>query len=113
MNIMAAEIKDIGFDVAPPSMECNDPNCPFHGSLSVRGQPIDGVVATVKMNKTVVVERNYLRFVKKYERYEKRSSRYSAHAPACLGLKAGDRVTIAECRPLSKTVSFVVIEKKE
>ncbi len=110
---MAAESKDIGFDVKSPSSECTDPNCPFHGSLSVRGQTIDGVVATVKMNKTVVVERNYLRYVQKYERYEKRSSRYSAHAPACLGLKAGDRVTIAECRPISKTVSFVVIEKKE
>ena len=110
---MAAEIKDIGFDVVPPTLECNDPNCPFHGSLSVMGQTIDGVVATVKMNKTVVVERNYIRYVQKYERYEKRSSRYSAHAPACLGLKVGDRVTIAECRPISKTVSYVVIEKKE
>ena len=113
MKKMASEVKDIGFDVVSPALECNAPNCPFHGSLSVRGQTIDGVVATVKMNKTVVVERNYLRFVKKYERYEKRSSRYAAHAPACLGLKAGDRVTIAECRPISKTVSFVVIEKKE
>jgi small subunit ribosomal protein S17 len=110
---MAAEIKDIGFDVVPPTAECSDPNCPFHGSLRVRGQTIDGVVATVKMNKTVVVERNYLRYMHKYERYEKRSNRYSAHAPACLGLKVGDRVTIAECRPISKTVSFVVIEKKE
>ena len=113
MKKMAAEIKDIGFDVVPPTLECNDPNCPFHGSLSVRGQTIDGVVATVKMNKTVVVERNYIRYVQIYERYEKRSSRYSAHAPACLGLKVGDRVTIAECRPISKTVSYVVIEKKE
>ena len=110
---MTAEIKDIGIDVVPPTSECNDPNSPFHGSLPVRGQTIDGVVATVKMNKTVVVERNYLKYQQKYERYEKRSSRYSAHAPACLGLKVGDRVRIAECRPLSKTVSFVVIEKKE
>ncbi len=110
---MTAEIKDIGIDVVPPKAECNDPNCPFHGSLSVRGQIIDGVVATVKMNKTAVVERNYLRYQPKYERYEKRSNRYSAHAPTCLGLKAGDRVRIAECRPISKTVSFVVIEKVE
>ena len=26
-------------------------------------------------------------------------------------LKEGDRVRIAECRPISKTVSFVVVEK--
>jgi len=110
---MTAEIRDIGIDVKAPSGVCNDPNCPFHGSLSVRGQTIDGVVATVKMNKTVVVERNYLKYQNKYERFEKRSNRYTAHAPACLGLKAGDRVTIMECRPIAKTVSFVVVEKKE
>ena len=110
---MTAKIKDIGFDVVPPTSECNDPNCPFHGTLSVRGQTIDGVVATVRMNKTVVVERNYMRYIEKYERYEKKSSRYVAHAAPCLGLKVGDRVTIAECRPLAKTVSFAVIEKKE
>ena len=110
---MTAKVKDIGIDVVPPTRECNDPNGPFHGSLPVRGQTIDGVVATVKMNKTVVVERSSLRYVKKYERYEKTSNRYSAHAAPCLGLKVGDRVKIAECRPLAKTVSFVVIEKKE
>ncbi|MDR0523287.1 MAG: 30S ribosomal protein S17 [Candidatus Methanoplasma sp.] len=110
---MASKVRDIGLDVTPPSSECGDPNCPFHGSLSVRGQIIDGVVATVKMNKTVIVERNYLKYQKKYERYEKRSSRYPSHAAPCLGLKVGDRVRISECRPISKTVSFVVIEKRE
>ncbi len=110
---MTAEIRNIGIDVAAPKGECDDPNCPFHGTLPVRGQIIDGVVSTVKMNKTVVVERQFMKYMNKYERYEKRSSRYSAHAPACLGIKAGDRVRIAECRPLSKTVSYVVIEKVE
>lgn len=110
---MTAKIKDIGIDVVPPTSECTDINCPFHGSLSVRGQTIDGVVATVRMGKTVVVERNYLKYMQKYERYEKRSSRYVAHAAPCLGLKVGDKVTIMECRPISKTVSFAVIEKKE
>ncbi|MBQ7621081.1 MAG: 30S ribosomal protein S17, partial [Candidatus Methanomethylophilaceae archaeon] len=36
-----------------------------------------------------------------------------AHASPCLGLKVGDKVTIAECRPLAKTETFVVIDKKE
>lgn len=110
---MTAEIRNIGIDVAAPKGECDDPNCPFHGTLPVRGQIIDGVVSTVKMKKTVVVERQFMKYMNKYERYEKRSSRYSAHAPACLGIKAGDRVRIAECRPLSKTVAYVVIEKVE
>ena len=110
---MATKVRDIGIGVNPPQAECNDPNCPFHGSLSVRGQIIEGVVASIKMDKTVVVERNYLKYHEKYERYEKRSNRYSAHASPCLGLKVGDRVKIAECRPLSKTVSFVIVEKRE
>ena len=109
---MVAKVKDIGMDVKPPEAECNDINCPFHGSLPVRGQVIEGTVVSVKMNRTAVVERKYLRYQKKYERYEKRTSRYSVHAPACFELKAGDHVTVMECRPLSKTVAFVVIEKR-
>jgi small subunit ribosomal protein S17 len=51
--------------------------------------------------------------MKKYERYEKRTRRYSAHLPSCIGgVAAGDRVRIMECRPLSKTIKFCVIEKE-
>lgn len=107
-----AKIRDIGIDVNPPKSECDDVNCPFHGKLAVRGQTIDGSVVTVKMDRTVVVERDYLKYQKKYERYEKRTNRYSVHAPACLELKVGDNVRIMECRPLSKTVSFVAVEKR-
>lgn len=110
---MTAKARNIGIKVNAPEGECNDPYCPFHGTLSVRGQTITGVVATVKMNRTVIVERDYLKYVDKYERYEKRSARYAAHAAPCLGLKAGDSVTIMECRPLSKTVAFAVIGKQK
>ena len=67
---MTADIRNIGIDVAAPKGECDDPNCPFHGTLPVRGQIIDGVVSTVKMNKTVVVERQFMKYMNKYERYE-------------------------------------------
>jgi small subunit ribosomal protein S17 len=109
---MAAKIKDIGIDVNPPAGECSDKNCPFHGNLPIRRQIIEETVVSVKMDRTAVVERKYLKYQKKYERYEKRTSKYPAHAPACLDLKVGDRVTMMECRPISKTVSFVVVEKK-
>ncbi len=33
-----------------------------------------------------------------------------AYLPTCMDVKEGDEVKIAECRPLSKTISFVVIE---
>ena len=113
MNSMTAGIRNIGINVNPPKAECNDPNCPFHGSLKVRGQIIDGKVTSVRMDKTAVVEKNYLKYQDKYERYEKRTSKYMVHAPSCFDLKVGDEVKIMECRPISKTVSFVVIEKSE
>ncbi len=104
---------DIGINVKPPKKTCNDEKCPFHGHLKVRGQIIEGVVVSNKMKNTVVVLREYLRYLRKFERYEKRRSRIFAHCPSCLDVKVGDRVRIMECRPLSKGKSFVVIEKLE
>jgi small subunit ribosomal protein S17 len=81
--------------------------------LPVRGRILDGVVVTAKMDKTVVVEREYLQFSPKFVRYERRRSHIPSHNPPCIDAKEGERVRIAECRPLSKTVSFVVVEKLE
>jgi len=106
------EARDIGVDVAPPTERCSDEYCPFHGTLPVRGAVIDGIIVSAKMQSTVVVQREYTRFIPKWERYEKRTSRYLAHMPPCFKLKEGDNVRIMECRPLSKKVSFVVIERR-
>ena len=84
--------KNIGLNVAVPEKDCDDVNCPFHGSLSVRGQVITGKVVSERMQGTVVVERNFLHKVQKYD------------------AKIGDEVKIAECRPLNKTTSYVVVE---
>jgi small subunit ribosomal protein S17 len=100
----------IGLNVTEPEEACSDQHCPFHGSLAVRGQTLEGTVASTAMEKTVVVEREYDVRVPKYDRYMKRRSRIPAHAPPCLGLSEGDRVRIAETRPLSKTKSHVVVE---
>lgn len=104
--------KDIGIDVRKPEIECEDVNCPFHGLLPVRGQVLEGKVVSDKTPKTVVVLRSYFKRIKKYERYEKRKSKIHAHNPLCINAKIGDLVKIAECRPLSKTKSFVVVEKR-
>lgn len=96
-----------------PRKTCEDTNCPFHGELSVRGRVLQGVVVSAKMDKTVVVERNYLSYIQKYKRYERRRSRIPSHNPPCIDVKEGDHVTIAESRPISKTVTFVVVEKIE
>ncbi len=96
-----------------PRKTCNDSDCPFHGSLSVRGRVIDGTAVSVKMDKTVVVRRDYLNYVQKLKRYERRRSHILAHTPPCIDVKEDDRVKVAECRPISKSVSFVVVEKLE
>jgi small subunit ribosomal protein S17 len=107
-----AKARDIGVDVTPPQQECSDPHCPFHGGFSVRGQIIDGQVMSTRMERSARIQREYLRYIPKFERYEKRTSTYTAHAPPCLDVQVGDLVKIMECRPLSKTKSFVVIEAK-
>ena len=103
--------RNIGLNVKSPVESCNDKDCPFHGSLSVRGHIITGVVSSTKMQKTVQVKKEHMHYLPKYERYEKRTSAYAAHCPPCIKTKVGDNVRIAECRPLSKTTSFVIIEK--
>lgn len=96
-----------------PRKSCEDRNCPFHGTLAVRGRVLDGMVVSSKMDKTVIVQREYLQFTSKFVRYERRRSHIPSHNPPCLDAKEGERVKIVECRPISKTVSFVVVEKLE
>jgi small subunit ribosomal protein S17 len=103
-------MRDIGLDVSAPQKACDDPKCPFHGSLSVRGQVFDCTVVSDKMVNTVVVKREFEKRVGKFERFEKRRSKIHAHNPPCINAKAGERVRIAECRPLSKTKSYVIVE---
>lgn len=103
--------RNIGINVKPPEESCEDKYCPFHGTLSVRGQIITGRVSSAKMDNSILVKREYMKYVPKFERYERRTSTYAAHCPPCLNIKTGDRVRIGECKPLSKTISFVAIEK--
>ncbi len=104
--------RDVGIDVPVPEKSCTDLKCPFHGRLSVRGQTLEGVVVSTAMQNTVVIERKSLRFIRKYQRYEKRTHRMNVHAPPCLGLQIGHRVLAMECRPLGKTVHFVAIHNQ-
>lgn len=91
---------------------CNDDNCPFHGKLKVRGRNLSGTIISSKMRKTAsfVLERR--EFIRKYQRYQKKLTKLKVHNPECISASEGDRVTIAECRPLSKTKKFVIIRKE-
>lgn len=87
-----------------------DKKCPFTGNVAIRGRILKGVVASTKMNRTIVLRRDYLRYVTKYRRYEKRHKTVAAHCSPAFRVKEGDVVTVGQCRPLSKTVRFNVLK---
>jgi small subunit ribosomal protein S17 len=107
-------LRNIGIAVAAPKREPapGDLLNPFNGSLPVRGSIIVGTIVSAKMQHTAIVEKQHERLVAKYERIEKRTRRYPAHVPSNIDVAEGDEVVIAECRPISKTVSFVVVENR-
>ena len=98
-------------DIKAPSAKCSDVKCPFHGNLSVRGRTFVGKVVSAKMSKTVNIEWDRRIYVPKYERYLKKRTRLKAHNPDCISAKENDMVKIMECRPLSKTKKFTIVEK--
>lgn len=103
--------KNIGLEVKVPEKECNSDKCPFHGKLTVRGRVFKGIVVSDKANNTSVVQWDYFSYVPKYERYERKKTKVLAHNPECIDAQKGDNVKIAECRPISKKKSFVIVEK--
>ena len=76
--------------------------------LSTRGRTFTGIVISDKMTRTVTVEWERRKFIKKFERYEKRRTRIKAHNPDEINAEKGDTVMIEETRPISKTKNFLV-----
>ena len=105
----AKKARTIGLAVSPPETACDDRACPWHGSLPVRGRTFTGTVRSAKAQHSAVVEWPFIRYVAKYDRSMRQSSRVVAHNPACIHAREGETVVIAECRPLSKTKHFVVV----
>ncbi len=92
-----------------PNEVCDDVNCPYHGTLSVRGKIFEGYVTSDSMQRTVKVEWDVEVRDSKYRRYLKTKTSVSAHNPDCISAKLGDKVLVAETRPLSKTKHFAVL----
>jgi small subunit ribosomal protein S11e len=91
-------VKNVGLGIKTPdaAIEGNfvDKKCPFTGNVSIRGRILNGQVISTKMKRTIIVRRDYLHYIRKYRRFEKRHKNI---------------VTIGQCRPLSKTVRFNVV----
>merc|ERR1712205_20012 len=101
----------LGFKTPTEAKEGNyvDKKCPFTGDVSIRGRVLKGLVISNKMKRTIVMRRDYLHYIRKYRRYEKRHRNISVHCSPAFKVKEGDIVTIGQCRPLSKTVRFNVV----
>ncbi|WVR08577.1 40S ribosomal protein S11 [Kwoniella sp. DSM 27419] len=105
--------KDVGLGFKTPSEAINgtyiDKKCPFTGDVSIRGRILTGVVHSTKMTNTIIIRREYLHFIPKYRRYEKRHKNLAVHCSPAFRVEIGDTVTVGQCRPLSKTVRFNVL----
>ena len=105
-------MRNVGIQgVKAPSKTCTDEFCPWHGTISLRGKVTQGKAVSLKTKGLAVIQREYYLYIRKFGRYEKRRSRIHAHLPSCLSVNEGEEVVVAECRPISKTVSFIVVGK--
>jgi len=108
---MENKTKNIGLDVKVPEKTCNDPKCPFHGTLNVKPRTMTGKVVSTKMTNSAIIEREIRKYIPKYERYIKQKSKLAVHNPKCIDAKEGDIVRVALTRPLSKKKTYVIVEK--
>ncbi|AOW07471.1 40S ribosomal protein S11 [Yarrowia lipolytica] len=105
--------KEVGLGFKTPSAAITgdyiDKKCPFVGDISIRGKILTGKVVSTKMHRTIIIRREYLHYIPKYNRYEKRHKNLAAHVSPAFRVENGDMVTVGQCRPLSKTVRFNVL----
>ncbi|KAF9367254.1 hypothetical protein CPB97_006013, partial [Podila verticillata] len=64
----------LGFKTPKEAIEGHyiDKKCPFTGDVSIRGRILTGEIISTKMKRTIIIRREYLHFISKYNRYEKR-----------------------------------------
>ena len=106
--------RNIGLPVKEPNKKSveNEINNPFNGSLTIRGKLFEGIVINAKAKGTVVIQKESPVYFKKFKRFGRSKNKIHAHVPSNLNVQKGDYVVAAECRPISKSVSFVVVEVK-
>ena len=93
-----------------------DKKCPFTSDVSIRGRILTGKVVSTKMNRTIIIRRDYLHYIPKYseflavfsqligddlsfrsaDRYEKRHKNLAAHVSPAFRVELGDVVTVGE-----------------
>ena len=107
-------VKSVGLGFKTPKAAVEgkyiDRKCPFTGDVSIRGRMMRATVRSTKMKRSIVIRRNYLHFINKYQRYMKRHKNFTVHCSPCFEPAVGDEVVVGQCRPLSKTVRYNVLQ---
>jgi len=78
--------------------------------ILTHGRTFEGKVIK-KFPGRVVIEFERTVYVPKYERFYKKKTRLHARLPSNIDVNLNDIIKIAECRPISKLVHFVVVGK--
>merc|ERR1712224_918003 len=87
----------LGFRTPKTAIEGSyiDKKCPFTGLVSIRGRILTGTVVSTKMHRTAIIRREYLHFIPKYSRYEKRHKNLAVHVSPAFRIEEGDRSLLA------------------
>jgi len=81
--------------------------------ISKKRRQFQGIVKSAgKMNKTIVVEVERIKFHPKYKKHFKVYKKYKVHDEKNLA-KVGDKVIFVECRPLSREKRWKLLEIKK
>jgi len=108
---MVTKKKETKTEKIVAKVECKDRLCPVHGKdkLKMRGRTFEGAVVK-KLSGRVTIQFERMLRLPKYERYEKRKTKIHARLPDCMQSEVdiGDLILIAETRPISKMIHFVV-----
>jgi len=93
--------------MSPPTADTAQPSTPENVREPVR--TVEGLVVSDKMQKTIVVDIERVECHPKYKKYIRRHTRLKAHDEEGKA-KEGDRVRIAQTRPISKTKNWRLVE---
>ena len=107
---MSKKTKNEVLGVKAPKETCTDKKCPFHGQIAVKKEFFTGKIIKKDVSHSATLEWSRSVYIPKYERYEKRKTKIHARLPDCMkdDVAAGDLIQIAETRPISKMIHFVV-----
>ena len=93
-NVSALRLFPVEFHSFPLLSTCS----PFRFQVSIRGRILRGIVVSNKMQRSVIRRSDYLHYIKKSNRYEKRHKNFAAHVSPCFKVAVGDGVIAGQCR---------------